>query len=208
MLKAGSFIESPALQVEARSLAMEQDQSAVGKTIGHYKIISSIGVGGMGEVYRAQDTKLGRQVALKLLPAGFTQDTDRVRRFQQEARAASALNHPNIITIYEIGQAEERHFIATEFIDGETLRLRMSKGMQFDEVLSVGMQVADVLTAAHAKGIVHRDIKPENIILVRDTHQLQTKSFVKVLDFGIAKLNGTGGWNRRRGNNESAAQHS
>jgi len=181
-VEGGSFIENPALQVEARSLAMEEHQSAVGKTIGHYKIISSIGVGGMGEVYLAQDTKLGRKVALKLLPAGFTQDTDRVRRFQQEARAASALNHPNIITIYEIGQAEERHFIATEFIDGETLRLRMSKGMQFDEVLSVGMQVADVLTAAHAKVIVHRDIKPENIIHVRDTHQLQTKSSVKVLD--------------------------
>jgi len=187
-VECGSFIENPALQVEARSLAMEEHQSAVGKTIGHYKIISSIGVGGMGEVYRAQDTKLGRQVALTLLPAGFTQDTDRVRRFQQEARAASALNHPNIITIYEIGQAEERHFIATEFIDGETLRHRISKGMQLDEALSVGMQVADVLTAAHAKGIVHRDIKPENIILVRDNHQLQTKSFVKVLDFGIAKL--------------------
>jgi serine/threonine protein kinase len=187
-VEAGSFMENPALQFEARSLAMDQPESAVGKTIGHYKIISSIGVGGMGEVYLAQDMQLGRKVALKLLPAEFTEDTDRVRRFQQEARAASALNHPNIITIHEIGQAEERHFIATEFIDGETLRQRMVKGIQYGEVLSVGMQVADALAAAHAKGIVHRDIKPENIILVADTYLQQKESFVKVLDFGIAKL--------------------
>jgi eukaryotic-like serine/threonine-protein kinase len=187
-LDARSFMESPALQLEAQSLAMDQHDSMVGRNFGHYKIISSVGVGGMGEVYLAQDMLLGRKVALKLLPVAFTLEIDRVRRFQQEARSASALNHPNIITIYEIGQAEERHFIATEFIDGETLRQRMGKGMQPDEVLSVGVQIADALAAAHAKGIVHRDIKPENIILVRDTHLMQKESFVKVLDFGIAKL--------------------
>ena len=187
---------------------MDQHESAVGKSIGHYTIISSIGAGGMGEVYQAQDIRLGRKVALKLLPAEFTQDTDRVRRFQQEARAASALNHPNIITIYEIGQAEERHFIASEFIDGETLRKRISGSrsrvssvgeliaddrIPHSEALSIATQVADALSAAHAKGIVHRDIKPENIILVRDRHLMQKESFVKVLDFGIAKLTETAG---------------
>jgi eukaryotic-like serine/threonine-protein kinase len=201
--EAGSFIENPAFEVEARLLANDQNESVVGQTIGHYKILSSLGVGGMGEVYLAQDMQLGRRVALKLLPAEFTRDIERVRRFQQEARAASALNHPNIITIHEIGQADERHFIATEFIDGEVLRRRISStqsavdgdknhiadaGIQLGEVLSIGMQVADALAAAHAKGIVHRDIKPENIILVRDSHLMQQGSVVKVLDFGIAKL--------------------
>ena len=120
--EAGSFIEKPALEVEARSLADDQGESAVGQTIGHYKILSSLGVGGMGEVYLAEDSSLGRKIALKLLPAAFTRDTDRVHRFQQEARVASGLNHPNIIAIYEIGQIDDRHFIATEFIDGQTLR--------------------------------------------------------------------------------------
>ena len=188
--KAGSFIQKPALEVEARSLAYVQPDSVVGQTLGHYKIITSIGAGGMGEVYLAQDIQLGRKVALKLLPAEFTQDSDRVRRFQQEARAASALNHPNIITIHDIGQAEGRHFIATEYIEGETLRqtINVSKSLQLGEVLSIVLQVADALAAAHAKGIVHRDIKPENIILVRDSHLQQKERFVKVLDFGIAKL--------------------
>src|SRR5215204_691823 len=120
--KAGSFIEKRALEVEARSIAKDQIESTVGQTIGHYKIISQLGVGGMGEVYLAEDTTLGRKVAIKLLPADFTHDEDRVRRFQQEARAASALNHPNIITIFEIGEVENRNFIASEFIDGHTLR--------------------------------------------------------------------------------------
>ena len=196
--EAGTFMDRPALEFEAQSLAKDQDQSVVGQIIGHYKIISSIGAGGMGEVYLAQDTHLGRRVALKLLPAQFTQDTDRERRFQQEARAASALNHPNIITIHEIGQAGKRHFIATEFIDGETLRKHLSAhqsagdfsatGINQSEALSIALQVADALAAAHARGIVHRDIKPENIILVRDSHLQQKGSFVKLLDFGIAKL--------------------
>ncbi len=153
-----------------------------GTQIGRYQIRSPIGAGGMGEVYLAHDAQLERPVALKLLPANVTQDEDRLRRFQQEARATSALNHPNILTIYEIGEAEGTHFIATEFIDGETLRDRLSRSrMKIDEVLDVSLQVASALSAAHEAGIVHRDIKPENIMIRRD-------GYVKVLDFGLAKL--------------------
>ncbi|PYS67032.1 MAG: hypothetical protein DMF73_20280, partial [Acidobacteria bacterium] len=143
----------------------------------------------MGEVYLAQDMILGRQVSLKLLPAHFTADAERLRRFEQEARAASALNHPNILTIYEIGHADSVRYIATEFIDGLTLReLIASKPMKKDEALDVAVQVAGALAAAHAKGIVHRDIKPENIMISRGGHLAQKENFVKVLDFGIAKL--------------------
>jgi serine/threonine protein kinase/Flp pilus assembly protein TadD len=192
--EAGSFIESPAMEIEARGVAADQGNKAAElanpETVSHYRIISALGVGGMGQVFLAHDMTLGRKVALKLLPAEFTRNTDRVRRFQQEARAASSLNHPNIITIHEIGQAEERHFIATEYIDGLTLReyLRESQSRELSEALSITMQVADALAAAHAKGIVHRDIKPENIMVVRDSRLMQKGSFVKVLDFGIAKL--------------------
>ena len=194
---ANSFMESTALEIEARLLADAESDSVVGQTIGHYKIIAAICVGGMGEVYLAQDMQLGRKVALKLLPTLFTMDTDRVRRFQQEARAASALNHPNIITIYEIGEFDDRHFIVTEFIDGETVR-RWISGVQptasgrssgkpgtpqaLSEVLNIAIQTADALAAAHEAGIVHRDIKPENI-MVRGRD-----GYVKVLDFGLAKL--------------------
>jgi serine/threonine-protein kinase len=136
----------------------------------------------MGEVYLADDLRLGRKVALKLLPPQATLDTDRVKRFQQEARAASALNHPNIVTILEIGKTDSLHFIATEFVDGETLRDHMTKTpMTVGEVLDIAAQVASALQAAHSAGIVHRDIKPENIMLRRD-------GLVKVLDFGLAKL--------------------
>jgi len=135
----------------------------------------------MGEVYLAEDGRLGRKVALKLLSADFTRDVDRVRRFQQEARAASALNHPNIITIFEIGQFDTSHFIATEFIDGSTLRHRMYAGMSTREALDVAIQITTALSAAHSAGIIHRDVKPENIMLRPD-------GFIKVLDFGLAKL--------------------
>jgi len=154
----------------------------IGETLSHYRIVSKIGAGGMGEVYLAEDTRLGRKVALKLLPARFTKDEDRVRRFEQEARAASALNHPNIITIYDIGRADELHFIATEFIDGQTLRQRtMPARMELTAALDATLQVATALSAAHEAGIIHRDIKPENVMLRRD-------GIVKVLDFGLAKL--------------------
>jgi len=147
-----------------------------------YAIISFLGVGGMGEVYLAEDTKLGRKVALKTLPAEFTNDKERLRRFQQEARTASALNHPNLLTIHEIGAEGGAHFIAAEYIDGETLRARIKHGrIKIDEALDVAQQAAFALTAAHGAGIVHRDIKPENIMVRHD-------GIVKVLDFGLAKL--------------------
>ena len=151
-------------------------------SIAHYKIISAIGAGGMGEVYLAQDTKLERQVALKVLLDEVAGDEERVRRFVQEAKAASALNHPNILTVYEIGEYEHTRYIATELIKGETLRDRLrGEPMTLREVLDVAMQVAAALNAAHNAGIVHRDIKPENIMLRDD-------GIVKILDFGLAKL--------------------
>src|SRR5256885_13802391 len=190
---AESFIENPALEVEAEALAREQvsrgANSVLGQTISHYRVIELLGAGGMGDVYLAQDMTLGRQVALKLLPTHFTEDAERLRRFEQEARAASALNHPNILTIYEIGHADSVRYIATEFVDGLTLReLITSKPMKKDEALDVALQVAGALAAAHAKGIVHRDIKPENIMISRSAHLAQRENYVKVLDFGIAKL--------------------
>jgi serine/threonine protein kinase/predicted Zn-dependent protease len=156
-----------------------------GTRFGRYEIRSLIRKGGMGEVYLAQDTQLRRPVAIKLLTAEFTHDTDRLHRFEHESYAASALNHPNILTIHEIGSQDGLHFIATEYIDGESLRDRLHHSkMQLREVLEVATQVASALTAAHQAGIVHRDIKPENIMLRRD-------GYVKVLDFGLAKLTDT-----------------
>ncbi len=180
--KEGSFIDSPAYEVAAPWLADEGAESLVGQQIDHYRILGMIGAGGMGEIYLAEDTKLGRRIALKLLPAGVTNDTDRLHRFQQEARATSALNHPNIVTIYEIGEEQDRHYIAAELIEGETLRQRLMSGeMEFGEALEIILQAASALAAAHKVGIVHRDIKPENIMLRPD-------GYVKVLDFGLAKL--------------------
>jgi len=151
-------------------------------TVGHFTILSKIGAGGMGEVYLAQDSNLDRKVALKLLPSEVASDHERMRRFIQEAKAASALNHPNIITIHEVGQFDSRHFIATEFIDGQTLRQMMRRGhSKLNDVLEISIQAASALAAAHEAGIVHRDIKPENIMVRRD-------GYIKVLDFGLAKL--------------------
>ncbi|HLG16601.1 MAG TPA: protein kinase [Blastocatellia bacterium] len=154
----------------------------IGSRLGHYKVLAQLGAGGMGEVYIAQDTRLGRKIALKVLSEDVTKNKERVSRFQQEARAASALNHPNIITIHEVGEEESLHFIATELIEGPTLRQRLQQSkMSVAEVLDVGIQVSSALAAAHAHGIMHRDIKPENIMLRPD-------GYVKVLDFGLAKL--------------------
>lgn len=151
-------------------------------SFGRYKIISKIGAGGMGEVFLAEDTKLERKVALKILPEKFSVDSEGLSRFKREAKSASALNHPNIITVYEIGETDGANFIATEFIDGKTLRERMDAGrISFDEVLSIITQTAEALSAAHTAGIVHRDVKPENIMIRPD-------GYVKILDFGLAKL--------------------
>jgi serine/threonine protein kinase/tetratricopeptide (TPR) repeat protein len=180
--ESDSIIETPVAWAAADLFSGDQSGSLVGQRLGHYEVVSLLGEGGMGTVYLARDTKLGRKIALKLLPGYFTSDVDRLRRFEQEARAASALNHPNILTIYEIGETDRTHFIATEFIEGETLRERMAeKPMEIGDVLNVAEQVASALAAAHEAGIIHRDIKPENIMLRRD-------ALVKVLDFGIAKL--------------------
>jgi TolB-like protein/Flp pilus assembly protein TadD len=176
------LIDQPALEVAARAMAAEPPPSLVSQQVAHYQILSLLGRGGMGEVYLARDTQLERPVALKVLPARFTQDAERLQRFVREAKAASALNHPNIITIYEIGKVGETHFMATEFIEGETLRQRMAgEQPSLGEALAIAMQVAAALAAAHKAGIVHRDIKPENVMVRPD-------GLVKVLDFGLAKL--------------------
>jgi serine/threonine protein kinase/Tfp pilus assembly protein PilF len=155
---------------------------AVDSSLGHYRIIRQIGAGGMGEVYLAEDARLNRKVALKVLPETIAKDKERLRRFEQEARAASALNHPNILTVYEFGFDGETHFLATELVEGETLREAISGGeMSLTDALSIGEQTAFALAAAHSAGIVHRDLKPENIMIRRDR-------IVKVLDFGLAKL--------------------
>jgi len=155
-----------------------------GQHLGNYEVIATLGKGGMGQVYLALDTRLGRKVALKLLPFSQTRDPNHVQRLEQEARTASALNHPNIVTIHEIGEADSIHFMATEYVEGETLRERMANAeLSVREIVALAVQIASALRAAHRAGIVHRDIKPENIMLRSD-------AVVKVLDFGLAKLTG------------------
>src|SRR6266513_6485145 len=180
--RADSFIEKPAVGLATKLIQNGQARSLVGEKIGHYKISESIGIGGMGEVYLATDVVAGRKAALKLLPLRFTGDTDRLKRFQQEARAVVGLNHPNILTVYEIGEDHSIHYIASELIEGETLRQYLTRGrMELIEAVDIAIQMVSALAAAHQAGIVHRDIKPENIMLRPD-------GYVKVLDFGIAKL--------------------
>src|SRR5262245_39231779 len=185
--RAERFIESPALEVAAKLRAEDRVQSMTGQQVGPYQILSLLGAGGMGEVHLALDTRLGRKVAVKLLLDEFTTDAERLQRFEQEARAASALNHPNIITVHEIGEMEGRRFIVTEYVEGETLRQRMASAPQrrirTSKALEIALQVAAALQAAHEAGIIHRDIKPENVMLRAD-------GLVKVLDFGLAKLSG------------------
>jgi serine/threonine protein kinase len=177
---AGDFISGSALEVVAGELAKDEESRLTGKRFGHYRVLSLLGTGGMAEVYLAEDIILPRKVALKLLPAAFTQDTDRARRFEHEAHTVSALNHPNIVTIYEIGSFNGRQYIASELVEGSTLRDSMAAGMSRAQILNVAIQVAGALAAAHRGGVVHRDIKPENIMLRPD-------GYVKVLDFGLAK---------------------
>lgn len=182
--QAASFIEVPAGDAAAELLAERNAPLTSGTMLDRYKVLNLLGKGGMGEVYLAQDTKLTRKVAVKLLPAEFTISSERMRRFEHEARAVTALNHPNIVTVHEIERLNGTNFIVTEFVDGQTLRQLMSKtGIYLSDALDIAIQIANALEAAHAAGIAHRDIKPENIMVRRD-------GYVKVLDFGLAKLAG------------------
>jgi serine/threonine protein kinase/Tol biopolymer transport system component len=180
--KEGRFIDTPAYEVAAGLIVDSQSMIASGQNLGSYRVLSILGRGGMGEVYLAEDSRLGRKVALKLLPSSFTHDAERLARFEREARTASGLNHPNILTIYEVGSFDGRQFIAAEYVEGETLRQRQThRGLKLTQVLDLAIQVSSALAAAHQAGIVHRDIKPENIMLRSD-------GYAKVVDFGLAKL--------------------
>ncbi|MEZ5427630.1 MAG: protein kinase [Pyrinomonadaceae bacterium] len=181
--EADSFMEVPAVVETGKTLIVENSQFTNGQSLRHYNIIEQIGKGGMGEVYLAKDTRLKRKVALKLLSTEFTDSKDLLRRFEQEAFAASSLNHPNILTIYEFGNTEDLNFIVTEFVDGKTLneKLRDKHLMNLSEILDITIQTTSALVTAHEAGIIHRDIKPDNIMIRKD-------GIVKILDFGLAKL--------------------
>jgi len=179
--EAESFLERPAVDIAATPPGASHEATLVGRVISHYQVLSLLGAGGMGEVYLARDARLDRTVALKILPGELAADADRMQRFAREAKAASALNHPNVATIYDVGESEGISFIAMEHVEGETLLARISRRLTPPEVVDIAVQAADALDLAHAKGITHRDIKPANLML---TH----RGNVKVLDFGVAKV--------------------
>lgn len=202
--RARDFIESPPGDLAAAVAGKRKNENPIGRRFGHYRVLSFLGAGGMGEIYLAKDTKLDRQAALKVLPPEFAGDKARMSRFTREAKAASALNHPNIITIYEIGVSRGALFIAAEYIAGETLRAHLRKyRLDLKTALDIAVQIASALNAAHQAGIVHRDVKPENIMIRPD-------GLVKILDFGIAKLGRGDAETRRRGedvDSQIAASH-
>ena len=180
--QAENLLETPVMEVAAKVCADDQGDSLVGRSLGSYKILSRLGAGGMGEVYQARDSRLDRTVAIKLLPIEFAADQDRMRRFVREAKAASALNHPHVATIYEIGEVDGVNFIAMEYVEGQTLAARINgHTLRVSEIIEIGSQIADALDEAHGKGITHRDIKPANVMIT-------PRGQVKVLDFGLAKV--------------------
>lgn len=181
--KVAGFLERPAMGTVAQAMATtlaDRNASFIGQEVGSYTVESLLGSGGMGQVYLARDRKLNRRIALKILPLEFSSDPERLHRFESEARAVSVLNHPNIVTIHDFGQQSGWRYIVTELVEGKTLRSLLGTKLQLGEILRIGAQVADALSAAHGAGVVHRDIKSENIML-------RTDGYVKVLDFGLAK---------------------
>ena len=176
------FLESGALGLVARELAMQTPRATKGQHLGTYQLVEPLGAGGMGEVWRALDPALRRHVAIKILPSQYLQDPDRLRRFEQEAQAAGMLNHPNVLTVYAVGQQDGFPYLVTELLEGMTLRQKLAAGALSDaKALEYTDQLVQGLAAAHAKGIVHRDLKPENVFITDDER-------VKILDFGLAKL--------------------